>query len=235
MTDIFDEVSAELRRERAAGLWARYRWWVIGGGLGFIILLVAGVAFNRWVEMGYEGNSARYDAVLTELPDAETTARAELLQNFATAEDNNYGALAALQAALELAESNDYEGALNSLDGLIATGQLPRQILDFVRLQAAILTLDMGNSIEDVEARLARLLQKDNALRPLALETLALANMLNDNPLQARALYQEVLGVSEATGFTRERVEIMLSEIEKNLSPGVDAKLQQSASEGETP
>ncbi len=231
MSDIFNEITAEMRRERVQGLWSRYGFGVIGVSVSLIVLLAIGIAVDRWVETRHEGNSARYDAMLAKLPKTEIDVRVQALQEFAVAENNSYGALSALQAALALAETDNDSGALNSLDTLLVEGDLPGQILDFVRLQAAIIALDMGNSVEDVEARLARLLKKNNPLRPLALETLALANILNDNPLQARKFYQEILLVPDLTSFTRERVEVMLSEVEKNLSPGVAAKLKQSAAE----
>ena len=59
---------------------------------------------------------------------------------------------------------------------------------DFNSLQAAIVLLNTGASVEDIEARLGRLLVAGNNLRPAARETLALAHMQKDMLLEARRL-----------------------------------------------
>ena len=221
--NIFNEVDADVRRERLQFLWARYGLLIIGGALAVVLGVAAMLGINHWVGRAQEATSVRYDALIEGLDGKPLADRVMGLQQFSAAEDNGYGALAALRAALELATSDggDATRGLEQLDNLVNNRQLPDMVLDFARLQASIIALDMNKDSTEIEARLAPLLDENNALRPLALEILALVQLMGDNPLKARELYQQVLQEPRATALTRERVAIMLYKVNKNLSPDV--------------
>ena len=221
--NIFNEVDADVRRARLQFLWARYGWLIIGGALVLILGVAALLGINHWVGRTQEATSARYDALIAGLDGKPLADRVTGLQQFSAVEDNGYGGLAGLRAALELAETDDKAGALQQLDDFIANTRLPNEVRDFARLQASILALDMNSGNADMEvdiaARLAVLLDEDNALRALALEVLGLAHILVDKPLKAREFYLQILEEPRATTFTRQRANIMLFEVNKSLSP----------------
>ena len=102
---------------------------------------------------------------------------------------------------------------------MAARGDLAPPMRDFARLQAAIVQVNQKASADDIAARLARLFDDENALRPIARDILALAYFTKDAPLKARELYSEQLADPDATPFSKQRAQIMLSEVEAKLRP----------------
>jgi len=77
LPDIFDEISSELRRDRAREVWNRYGIFVIGGALA-IILSVAGVSiYQAYVKNNNEAASLRFEAMQNNIANAEAARAIE--------------------------------------------------------------------------------------------------------------------------------------------------------------
>ena len=105
----------------------------------------------------------------------------------------------------------------------LSKSQLGSDIVN-ARLQAAIVLVNQKANADDIAARLARLFDEGNALRPIARDILALAYFTKDAPLKARELYAEQLADPDATPFSKQRAQIMLSEVEAKLRPSAQAE-----------
>lgn len=219
MSDIFDEVTAELRRDNMSAAWDRYGRYVIGGAVAIVVVVAAVVGTDSYVTGQQEAASARYDAVLTALEEADTQAQIDGLADFAAAEDNGYGALANFSAALQLAETGRPDAAQEIFDRLSGDSGLPASLRDLSALQAAIVLLNAKGALEAIELRLEPLLAPDHGLRAAARETMALAYMSYDRPLQARELFQTQIGDPTISGLTRERAGILLQSLRPVLTP----------------
>ena len=224
MSDIFAEVDADLRRDRWQALWDRYGLLVIGGAVGIVLLVTIIVGYRTFKQSQNEAASLRYEALLQQFNEEEAGAKFEALSSFALEENNGYGVLAAFGAARTAAEKGDFTAALAGFDALAARGDLAPPMRDFARLQAAIVQVNQKASADDIAARLARLFDDENALRPIARDILALAYFTKDAPLKARELYSEQLADPDATPFSKQRAQIMLSEVEAKLRPLGQAK-----------
>ena len=76
MTDIFQEVSEDMRREKAQKLWAKYGNYVLGGALAVVIGVSGYVAYQHYLKQQAEATGARFQqAVRLFVP-----ARVERLQ-----------------------------------------------------------------------------------------------------------------------------------------------------------
>ena len=223
MSDIFAEVDADLRRDRWQALWDRYGLLVIGGAVGIVLLVAIVVGYRAFQQSQNEAASLRYEALLQQIEEEGSAAKFELLNSFALEEANGYGVLAAFGAAGTAAENGDFTTALAGFDAMVARGDLAAPMRDYARLQAAIVLVNQKASADDIAARLARLFDDDNALRPIARDILALAYFTKDAPLKARELYAEQLADPDATPFSKQRAQIMLSEVEAKLRPSGQA------------
>ena len=224
MSDIFAEVDADLRRDRWQALWDRYGLLVIGGAVAIVLLVAIIVGYRAYQQSQNEAASLRYEDLLQQVSEADSAAQFELLSGFAGQEANGYGVLAAFGAARAAAENGDFTSALAGFDALAARGDLARPMRDYARLQAAIVLVNQKANADDIAARLARLVDKGNALRPIARDILALAYFTKDAPLKARELYAEQLADPDATPFSKQRAQIMLSEVEAKLRPSAQAE-----------
>lgn len=230
--NIFDEITADLRRDRLSDAWHKYGRYIIGAAVGLVLVISASIGISSYQQNREEQASARYDALLAELDGVDNEARIVRLLSFAATENNGYGALARMSATLLQARRGERDNALAGFDMLADDGSLPDSLRDFARLQGAIVVLDGDANLDDIETRLARLLLKDNGLQPMAREVLALAYIANDKPLEARAELKK-LQDDAATGYlTKERVNIMLTSLRGHLlSPQPKAEAEKGDDE----
>lgn len=217
MSDIFDEVSAELRRDNLQAAWDKYARYLIGAAVGLVVLVAGYVGTTTVIDQRNASASARYDVMLTTLAEDDGAANITTLMAFATAEDNGYGALARFSAALEQARRGDNAAALENFEIVADNGGLPDTMRDLAALQAAVVMLDREGDLVKIESRLRDLLDAGNGLQAMARETLALAYMANDLPLKARELFRAQLNDPTATSLTRERAAIMLQSVSGSL------------------
>ena len=230
--NIFDEITADLRRDRMADAWAKYGRYVIGSAVA-LVLIVAGVTGYAALRAGQqEAASARYDALQADIAEADSDQKIARLLAFAEAESNGYGALARFTAALDQAEQGQFDNALSGFDELAGRRGLPDSLQDYAALQAAIVLLDSGGALDDIESRLDDLVDDDNRLQPMAREVLALAYSAHDKPLEARDLLMQQIADGRVSSLTRARAEIMLQTVnggliglpEANDEPETEAK-----------
>jgi hypothetical protein len=231
--NIFDEITADLRRDRMADAWAKYGRYIIGGAVGIVLLVAAVTGYGAWRTGQQEAASARYDVLQTEIAEADADVKITRLLAFADAENNGYGALALFSAAMEQAAQGQYDNALNGFDALAGRGGLPDSLQDFAALQAAIVLLDSGGALADIESRLDDLMDDGNRLQPMAREVMALAYSAHDKPLDARDLLMQQIADGNASSLSRARAEIMLQTVRGSLIALPEAADEPEAEKGE--
>lgn len=231
--NIFDEITADLRRDRMADAWAKYGRYVIGTAVGIVLLVAAVTGYGALRSGQQEAASARYDALQAELAEADADLKITRLLAFAEAENNGYGALARFSAALEQAAQGQFDNALIGFDDLAERGGLPDSLQDFAALQGAIVLLDSGGALADIEDRLDNLIDDDNRLQPMAREVLALAYSAHDKPLEARDLLQQQIADGNVSSLSRARAQVMLQTVRGGLIALPEAVDEPAAEESE--
>jgi hypothetical protein len=100
---------------------------------------------------------------------------------------------------------------------LAARRALPDSLRDFASLQAAIILLDSGGSLSEIEARIGDLVEDENGLQPMAREVMALAYSAHDKPLEARDLLMQQMTDNSVNSLARDRAQIMLQNVKGGL------------------
>ncbi|MDO9413529.1 MAG: tetratricopeptide repeat protein [Pseudolabrys sp.] len=207
MSDIFNEVDEEVRRERLQRLWDKYSILIIAvavlivagiGGWRFYEYqvaqkaAVAGAAFENAVTLGEQGKHAEaqaaFDKVAAEAP-------------------QGYAVLARFRAAAELGQTNK-DNAVKAYETLAADGSLGPTWQDLANLRAGLLLVDTA-SYADLGKRLEPLTQPTRTFRHTARELLALAAWRERDFAAARRYVDMISADGETPPGARTRVEAL--------------------------
>jgi hypothetical protein len=176
LSDIFDEVSEDLRAERTRKLLQKY-----GGVLvALLVLIVAGVGGREAWKYYQSRETARMaQAFIAAMRIADSPAAADrqaALPGFALVAQEGgpgYRSLARLRAAALKADAGDKAGALALWDEVAGDREADPLLRDVANLQWALHQIDSGDP-GAVERRLAPLANPDNTFHALAEEGQAL-------------------------------------------------------------
>ena len=173
MSDIFQEVDEEVRREQFKKLWERYQVFVVAAAV-LIVLGVAGWRTYDWWETKKAAEAgAAFEAAIA-LSDGGKHAEAEAaFSKIAGETTTTYRTLALVRAAAELAQT-DPRAAVGAYDKIVANSSVGAELRDLAGLRAGALLIDSG-SFADASQRLEPLTAADHTFRHTARELLALA------------------------------------------------------------
>ncbi|MGD1036573.1 MAG: tetratricopeptide repeat protein [Roseiarcus sp.] len=145
MSDIFQEVDEEVRRDKAAEFWKKYQNLIIGAAV-LIVLATAGYRFydNRRLAAEQAAGAAFEQALALDREGKGAEAEAAFAKIAADA-PRGYRTLARLAAAAVEAKT-DPKGALSAYDALAADASIGALFQDTARLRAALLRLDAGEA-----------------------------------------------------------------------------------------
>ncbi len=220
MVDIFDEVSSDLRAERAERLLRRY------GGLllGAAILVLIGVGAQQgWVwYQGKQNNLAATkflnivapidNAAAGSLSNAQLAADAKQLTDFAGSAPAGYRTLARLRAAGLYADAGQLGAAEGLWDAVAADASADPLLRDVANLLWAQHALGAAPD-DQVAARLAPLAATANPLHGLAQETQALLYLHEGKTDQAKALFSQIASDPSAPDGVRNRADGLLAKL----------------------
>ena len=206
--DIFDEVSEDLRAERARRLLQRYGFLLVV----VVVLAVAGVA--GWQVWQSRQRAAR-EAVATRFLAATEPQAPQSLETFtAIAKDgpSGYRTLARLREAAAKATAGDLPGALALWDQISADEQADRslrRVADMLWVQHQV---DTGEPAL-VEGRIQPLAAPGEPWRPLALEARAWLRLRTGDTAGAEATLREIVAIPSAPPGVRARATGLLTRL----------------------
>lgn len=207
MTDIFQEVDEEVRREQLKKVWQRYGNYIIAGCL----LLVVGVVGWRgydWLEAKRAAESgAAFEQAVT-LAESGKPQEAEAafakLANDGTA---GYRVLSRLREAAELAQS-DPKAAIKAYDEIAADRGAGQVMQDLAALRAGLLLADQA-PYADMRSRLEPLTGAGRPFRYSARELLALSAWTHGDVNAARQWTDAIIGDPQTPPSARSRAEVL--------------------------
>jgi hypothetical protein len=143
MSDIFQEVDEEVRRDKAAEFWKKYQNLIIGAAV-LVVLATAGYRYyeDRRLAAAQAAGAAFQQALALDRDGKGGEAEAAMAKLAADA-PGGYRTLARLADAALTAKS-DPKGALAAYDALAADASIGPLFQDAARLRAALLRLDAG-------------------------------------------------------------------------------------------
>ena len=207
MSELFNEVDEELRREQIKKIWEKYSLLIIG----VAVLIVAAVGGWRGYEyiqtQKAQKASAAFEAAVA-LADQNKHAEAEAaFAKLATDAPSGYRALARLRAAAE-AVSRDPKAAAKMYDDIAADISVGANERDLARVRAAGLLLDT-DSYDDMTKRLDAATQAGGIYRHTARELLALSAWRANNVPETRKWLDQIAEDGETPGSLRSRAEAL--------------------------
>lgn len=214
-TDSFiAEVTEEVRRDRLYGYLRRYGWIAVL----VVLLIVGGAAWNEWRKARDRAAAEAFgDAVIQALETEDRALRVERLTSVPA--EGGRGAVLDLLIAAEAQESDDVAAALQALERLSARDDVPvayRQMASFKRVIMGAEAIPLAER----EAILSALSQPGEALRPLALEQLALLRIEAGEQGAALAILRELLDEPEATQGLLRRVSQLIVALGGDIAAG---------------
>ena len=207
MSELFDEVDEEVRREQLKKLWDRYSIYIIAAAL-LIIAAVAGWRGYEYLETQKAAEAgAAFDAAL-ELAEQNKHVEAQAaFEKLATTAPAGYRMLARLRAAGELATRDPQAGA-KMYDELAADRSIGAEQQDLARIRAAGLMLDT-DSYPNMLQRLEAATKPDATFRHTARELLALSAWRANDMTAARQWLDMIASDGETPSAMRSRAEAL--------------------------
>ena len=207
MSEIFDEVNEEVRREQLKKLWDKYSIYIIalavliiagvGGWRGYQYLEArkaaeAGAAFNRAAELADQNKHAEAEAAFADL---------------AAKAPSGYRILARLRTAAEVA-ARDKAAAAKMFDDIAADASVAAPERDLARVRAAQLLLET-TTYPNMLQRLEPAAGKDGAFRHSARELLALSAWRANDTTATRQWLDMIANDGETPPGMRSRAEAL--------------------------
>ncbi len=209
MSDIFNEVDEEVRREKLRRLWDRYQVFIIGGAI-LIVALIGGWRLNEWWESKKAAEAG--GAFQTAMTLSAEGKHAEAEAAFAKVAEKGaagYRALARLQAAGEMAQ-RDPKSAIEAYDSLAADSRLNETLRDLAAVRAGFLLVDTA-SYDDLRRRLEPATGRERPFRNSAREMLALSALRANDAAAARKWFDQIVTDAAAPAGLRKRIEMLMA------------------------
>lgn len=208
MSDIFQEIDEDIRKERLEKLWKRY------GGVAIAIAVLVVVAVAGW--RGWEWYSrqkaeeagAGYEAALQLARDGKTAEAEAAFRELSDGAPAGYAVLGRFRAATELAET-DKAAAASRFEDIAEDISVSTGLRDLARIRAAYLLVDTGSQ-SDVASRVESMAAAGNPWRHSAREILALSAWKAGNTEDTRRWAQEIIADPETPAGTRARGQLLI-------------------------
>ena len=207
VSDIFNEVDEEIRREQLNKLWQRYGSYIIA----LCVLVVAGVGAWRGYEWWQAKQAAQAGAAFEQavtLAEAGKHQEAEAaFAKIASDGTASYRVLARLRDAAELART-DSKAAVAAYDAIANDNTAGQVIQDLAAVRAGFLLVDTA-PFSEIRTRLEPLTAPDRAFRHSAREILALSAWKAGDMAAARQWADMIITDPQTPSGTRSRAEVL--------------------------
>jgi hypothetical protein len=207
VSELFDEVDEDLRRDQLKRLWDRYSIFIIAGAI-LIIASVGGWRGYQYLEAKKATEAGAAFSAAADLAEQNKHAEAEAaFLKLATTAPSGYRALAKLRAAAELS-LRDPLAATKLYDEVAADRSVPASDRDLATVRAASLQLETA-SYTDLLQRLEPATKPTATYRHTARELLALSAWRSNNVAATRQWLELINTDAETPTSLRNRAEVL--------------------------
>jgi hypothetical protein len=207
VSELFDEVDEEVRRDQLKKLWDQYSIYIIAAAL-LVVAAVGGWRGYQYLEAKKAAEaSVAFDAAI-DLSEQNKHAEAQAaFDKVAATAPTGYRALAQLRAAAESATRDPQAGA-KMYDAIAADRSIGTEQQDLARIRAAGLLLDT-ESYPNMLRRLEADAKPDATFRHTARELLALSAWRANDTTAARQWLDMIASDGETPSAMRSRAEAL--------------------------
>jgi len=207
VSELFDEVDEEVRRDQLKKLWDRYSIHIVAGAI-LIVAAVGGWRGYQYLEAKKAAEAGRAFDVAVDLAEQNKHAEAEAaLNNLAATAPSGYRMLARLRVAAEVATRDPQAGA-KMYDDISADRSIGTAEQDLARIRAAGLLLETA-SYPSMRERLEAATKPDATFRHTARELLALSAWRANDTTAARQWLDMIANDGETPSGLRSRAEAL--------------------------
>jgi hypothetical protein len=207
VSDIFQEVDEEVRRERLQKLWDQYGHFAIAACVLIVLAVASWRGYQWWEAKQAAATSVKFDAA-AQLAETDKYAEAQkAFEEIARTGTAGYRDFARLREAAALAET-DAKAAVAVYDALAADGKLVQPLRDLAAIRAGLLLVDAA-PYDELKRRLEPLTGAGAPFRHTARELLALGAWRNADMAAVRQWADMVGNDIETPADIRSRVEVL--------------------------
>jgi hypothetical protein len=210
LSDIFQEIDEDLKRDRLAKLWARYRLHAVG----LLVAVVVGISFyTAWTQYELtqrQAEGVRFAAALDRVRAGDDQGASSAFADLAANAGGGHAVLAKFEEAAAKARLGDTAGALALYDQISSDNALDSQYRDAATILFARASLGQGDAKPLID-RLKPLTDAANPWHGFALEFTALAQLQSGDKDSARQTYQTLAADQTVPAGTRARASQMLA------------------------
>ncbi len=216
MSDVFQELQEEHRRQQLADLWKKFQIPVIGAAV-LAVLAVGGYQYwTYWRGEQALASSRAFDAAMREIEADNAKGAIERFQKLGEKAVGGYALLARLQEAALYGRTGEVEKAVKIYEQ-VARDHSDPLFSGLAVMRAALLTVETA-SLEDTRKRLDPLASKAGPWQAGALELLAYATWRAGKGADAIKLYEQVLAMPAAPDKLKRRAEEMKALLDGGLT-----------------
>jgi hypothetical protein len=209
VSDIFQEVDEEVRREKLKQLWERHSNLIVSVAL-LVVLGVAGWRGYEWWELRRAAESgAQFEAAVKLAEDGKQAEAQEAFGKIAKDGSSGYRILARFREGAELAKA-DPPAAAKVYASLATDGSLDRTLRDLAAIREGLVLVDTA-SLAELTAKLEPLTTADRPFRHTARELLALSAWRNGDAAAAKRWLDLIATDAETPAGTRSRMEVLMT------------------------
>lgn len=210
MTDIFQEVDEEVRREQLKKLWERYGGYFIAACIVVVIGIGAWRGYEWWQAKQAAQSGAAFEQAVSLAESGKHQEAAAAFAKLAADGTPGYRILARLREAAELTPT-DRKAAVAAYDAIAADNRAGPVVQDLAAVRAGFLLVDTA-PYSEILRKLEPAAGADRAFRHSARELLALSAWKSGDMLAARRWTETIMSDPQTPPGPRSRAE-MLSEL----------------------
>ena len=211
MTDIFDEIDQDLRRERLSRVWSRYGIYVILIAVLIVVVTAGWRGYEWWVTRTERNAGEAYAALVAEVDAEGAGADPARLTAFADDAPEGFALLARFRAASLQAATGETEAAAETLRGIASDSAAPRLYQDLARMRLGYVLLDADDVSGAREAVAPMADDAGNAFHRSASEVMGLAAYAEDDLDDAERWFTNVSSDATVSQGMRQRADTMLA------------------------
>lgn len=207
MSELFDEVDEELRREQLKKLWDRYSIYIVGA----VVLIIAAVGgwrgYQYWEGKRAAEAGAAFEAAVTLAEQNKHTEAEAAFTKLAAEAPSGYRTLARMRAASEVAV-RDPQAAVKLFDAIGSDTTVGQSEQDLAKTRAALLLIDTA-PYNELRQRLEPATATGRAFRHSARDLLALSAWRANDAAATRQWVELIMNDAETPGSIRNRAEAL--------------------------
>ncbi len=218
MTDIFQEVDEEVRRDKAAEFWKKYQNLILAGA---VLVVLAAAGFRYWQyekEKAEQAAGDQFQAAIASLEAGKLDEANGGLAKIAVEAPGGYRILAQMTEAGAKAASNA-PAAIAAFDAIAGDASVDPLFRDAARLRAALIRVDQPGEEQAGAAALTSLARDGEPYRRLALLSLGALALERGEYDEAGKQLDLVVGDPQASSTERQLAERWLGLVASNRPP----------------